>query len=279
MATIDAGRRDDAGTHRLLIVAAEEISGGELRDAIAEHVGERAAEVRLIAPALTESGIEHAMGDVDDALAAARERLEHSAAELERAGISAEAEVGDSDLRLAIQDALQTFDADEILIVAHRDGGPYLERQGIEEAEHDFEPPITELFVERPAGGQPRVAEVEHVDPGQDRADPGEQEPESRNLPPFSPRDLVGILVAIVGTIVLVVIAASGSDDLSGDGGLTSQSVQILIAGGMGLVNLAHVVGLTLFQAGPYRGLGRGLFANLSLYGTPLAIVISLLLG
>jgi hypothetical protein len=279
VATIDAGRRDDAGTHRLLIVAAEEISGGELRDAIAERVGERTAEVRLIAPALTESGIEHAMGDVDDALAAARERLEHSAAELGRAGIATEATVGDSDLRLAIQDALQTFDADEILIVAHRYGGPYLERQGIEEAEHDFEPPITELFVERPAGGQPRVAEVERVDAGRRRADPGEEEPESRNLPPFSPRDLLGIAVAIVGTIVLVVLAAGGSDDLSGDSGLSSQSVQILIAGGMGLINLAHVVGLTLFQAGPYRGFGRGLFANLSLYGTPLAIVISLLLG
>jgi len=279
VATTDAGRRGDAGTHRLLIVAAEEISGGELRDAIAERVGERTTEVRLIAPALTESGIEHAMGDVDDALAAARDRLEHSAAELERAGISAESAVGDSDLRLAIQDALQTFDADEILIVAHRDGGPYLERQGIEEAEHDFEPPITELFVERHGGDEPTVADVERVGPGQDRADPGEEEPESRNLPPFSPRDLVGIVVAIVGTIVLVVIAASGGDDLSGEGGLSSQSVQILIAGGMGLINLAHVVGLTLFQAGPYRGFGRGLFANLSLYGTPLAIVISLLLG
>jgi hypothetical protein len=123
------------------------------------------------------------------------------------------------------------------------------------------------------------VADVEHVDAGQRRADPGEEEAESRNLPPFSPRDLLGILVAIVGTIVLVVIAASGGDDLSGDSGLSSQSVQILIAGGMGLINLAHVVGLTLFQAGPYRGFGRGLFANLSLYGTPIAVVISLLLG
>jgi hypothetical protein len=267
------------GAFRLLVVAAEEISGGELRDAIGEHVEGREAEVRLIAPALTESGLEHAMGDVDHALVAARERLEHSAAELGRAGIEAEAAVGDADLRLAIQDALQTFDADEILIVAHRDGGPYLERQGIAEAERDFEPPITELFVERHQGGEPTVAEVEHVEPGQHRADTGEHEPESRNLPPFSPRDLIGITVAIVGTIVLVVIAASGGDDLSGRSGLSSQSVQILIAGGMGLINLAHVVGLTLFQAGPYRGFGRGLFANLSLYGTPLAIVISLLLG
>jgi hypothetical protein len=285
VATTDVDRRGDAGTHRLLIVAAEEISGGELRDAVAERVGERTAEVRLIAPALTESGIAHAMGDIDDALVAARERLEHSAAELGRAGISAETAVGDSDLRLAIQDALQTFDADEILIVAHRDGGPYLERQGIDEAEQDFEPPITELFVERPAGAQPKVADVEHVDAGQRRADPGEEEAESRNLPPFSPRDLVGIVVAIVGTIVLVVIAASGGDELGQPGGFgaedsfSSEAAQTVIAGLMGLINVAHVVGLTLFQTGPYRGFWRDFFAWLSLYGTPVAIVVSLLLG
>jgi hypothetical protein len=43
----------------------------------------------------------------------------------------------------------------------------------------------------------------------------------------------------------------------------------------MGLINLAHVVGLTLFQAGPHRGGARDFFARLSLYGTPLAIVVS----
>jgi hypothetical protein len=47
----------------------------------------------------------------------------------------------------------------------------------------------------------------------------------------------------------------------------------------MGLVNVAHVVGLTLFQAGPYRGFWRDFFARLSLYGTPIAIVVCLLLG
>jgi hypothetical protein len=271
-------------THRLLVVAAEEISGEELRDAIAEHVRGREAEVLLIAPALIESAIEHAMGDIDAARAAAAERLRRSAAELERAGIDVEGAVGDSDLRLAIQDALQTFDADEILIVAHRDGGPYLERQGIEEAERDFEPPITELFVERRGSGEPRVADVETVGAGQHRADPEEVEPASRNLPPFSPRDLLGIVVAVVGTIVLVVIAA-GAGDLSEPGGFgaddsfSSGAAQVVIAGLMGLVNVTHVVGLTLVQAGPYRGFWRDFFARLSLYGTPIAIVVSLLVS
>jgi hypothetical protein len=92
--------------------------------------------------------------------------------------------------------------------------------------------------------------------------------------------------VAIVGTIVLVILAASGSENLNSNGGfgsesgggLTDQSVRILIAGAFGLINLAHVVGLTLFQSGPYRGGFRDFFANTSLYGTPLAIVVSALL-
>jgi hypothetical protein len=267
------------GTSRLLVVAAEEISGAELREAIAERVEGGDAEVVLIAPALTESPLDHAMGDVDEAMKAARQRLEHSAAELERSGIRAQAAVGDPDLRLAIQDALQTFDADEIVIVAHRDGGPYLERQGIEEAERDFEPPITELFVERHDEGEPTVADVEHHEAGQREADPSEHEPDSRNLPPFSPRDLLGIAVALVGTVILVVLAATGTDDLSGEGGLSAQSAKILIAGGMALVNLAHVIGLALFQAGPYRGFWRSFFARLSLLGTPVAIVVCLLLS
>lgn len=77
-----------------------------------------------------------------------------------------------------------------------------------------------------------------------------------------------------------MVLAANGSDDLSGDqGGLSSQAARILIAGGMGLINIAHVIGLTLFQAGPHRGFGRDFFARLSLIGTSVAIVVSLLLG
>lgn len=103
----------------------------------------------------------------------------------------------------------------------------------------------------------------------------------SANLPPFSPRDVLGIAVAIVGTIVLVILAASGGENLnstggfgsSSGGGFTDQSARILIAGALGLINLAHVVGLTLF-----RGAWRDFFARLSLYGTPVAILVSALL-
>jgi hypothetical protein len=262
---------------RILLVAAEEVHGAALRDAVAEHVRDHdRTEVRLIAPALTDTVLESAMGDVDDAMVAARERLAHSAEELRRAGIDAETAVGDSDLHLAIQDALQTFDADEIVIVAHRDGGPTMERRGIEESERDFEPPITELYVDRHDGSEPTIADVEQLPAGHAEAVADERRARSENMPPYSPRDVLGIVVAIVGTIILVVLAA----DVSGGNlnALSSESVTILIAGAVGLINVAHVVGLTLFQANAYRGFGRELFARLSLYGTPAAIVVCLLI-
>jgi hypothetical protein len=278
------GGATSARSHQLLVVAAEEVGSDDVADAIVDRAGGTAGEVRLLAPAIDQSALEHAMGDVDQANAQARDRAARSAEALRKRGLNVAVGVGDPDLRLAIQDSLQTFDADEIVIVAHRDGGPYLERQGIEEAERDFEPPITELYVDG-NGAEPSIAEIEHKPGGQPAADPQEVEPGSRNLPPFSPRDLLGITVAIIGTIILVVLAASGNDNLNSnggfgtdDGGFTNQSARILIAGLMALINLAHVIGLVLFQAGPYRGFARTFFARASLYGTPLAILACLLL-
>ena len=271
-------KQSDSG-YRLLVIAADTVTGAQLRDAVADRAQDREIEVRLIAPALAGSKLGHVMGDVDEARAVAAERLERSTEELERAGLKVDGAIGDGDLKLAIQDALQTFPADEIVIVAHRDGGDVFETQWIEGAEREFEPAITEIYVDHPDRGEAVVADIEKLPAGQDRADPEEEEPESRNLPPFSPRDLLGIAVAIVGTIVLVILAASGNDNLNdGDNAFSSQSARILIAGAMALLNLAHVIGLVLFQSGPYRGFGRDLFARLSLFGTPTAIIACLLL-
>jgi len=267
--------RRAAVPHRVLIVAAAEVTGPDVRQAILERVG-GAGEVRIVAPALTRTAIERAMGDVDDAIAAAQERVDRALEQIGEAGVVATGGVGDSDLRLAIQDELQTFAADEIVIVAHEDDAPAHEHREIADAEKSFEPPIVELYVSHGGGPGARVAEVEEVGPGTTEADAGEVEPGSGNLPPFSPRDLTGIVVAIVGTGVLVVLAASCGDIASE--GFNSCAARLLLAGAFALVNLAHVVGLTLFQSGPYRGFWRSFFADTSLYGTPAAIVVSALL-
>jgi hypothetical protein len=262
---------DATGTYRLLVVAAEAVDGEQVRNEVAQRAKGRDTEVRLVAPAIDQSKLEHVMGDVDEATDRARQRLERSAQALERAGLEpVDARIGDADLKQAIADALGDFDADEILIVAHSGGGPSYEKDWIEDAEREFSQPITEIYVDREA----HVTDVEHT-AGHAEAGPGEIEGQSENMPPFSPRDVLGIVVAIAGTIVLVVLAATGSEDLEG---LSSQSLRVMLAGGFGLINLAHVVGLTLFQSEGHRGAARTLFANLSLYGTPAAIVVSALL-
>lgn len=263
-------------SQRLLIVAAAEIAGPEVREALAERIDEGVTEIRVVAPALTETVIEQTMGDVDDAIAAAQQRLDRALEQIGEEGAVTSGAVGDSDLRLAIQDALQTFDADEILIVAHEDAPLAQEHEGIADAEKSFEPPITELYVTG-EGGEARVAEVEEVGPGVQEVDPGEVQTESRNLPPFGIRDAIGILVAVVGTGALVILAAS-CETVGFAEGFDSCAARLLLAGLFGLINLAHIVGLTLFQAGPYRGFWRDFFAETSLYGTPAAIVVSAVL-
>lgn len=272
---------------RLLVVAAATVAGPELRDAVAERAeGRGRTEVYVIAPALTETKFEHVAGSIDDAIAGAQDRLERSLAELREAGVEATGATGDSDLRLAIEDALREFEADEILLVAHRDDPPPLERDGIAEAERVIEPPITELYVtgER---DESHIADVEEVARGTSEKVSGEHEGRSPNMPPFALADVGAILIAVVGTLVLVVLAANCGDDQSlntrggfaDDDGFGGCELRLLLAGGLGLVNIAHIVGLTLFQAGPYTGFWRTFFSRLSLIGTPAAIVVSLLVG
>lgn len=100
----------------------------------------------------------------------------------------------------------------------------------------------------------------------------------SGNLPPFTRLDIVGILVALFGTMALILLAATTADQDSGSLGSVSAG-RILIAVGASLVNLAHVVGILLFESVGYHGVFERFFAKLSLIGTPVAIVASLALG
>ena len=74
-------------------------------------------EVLVVAPALN-SRLRHWVSDDDTALRRARARLTAFVERLERRGSHAEGRVGDSDPLLAINDALVTFRADEIVIAA-----------------------------------------------------------------------------------------------------------------------------------------------------------------
>jgi hypothetical protein len=58
----------------------------------------------------------------------------------------------------------------------------------------------------------------------------------------------------------------------------TLAATTILIALGMALINLAHVVGLFLFQSVRYDGIFSRFFARLSLIGTPIAVAVAAVL-
>lgn len=103
-----------------------------------------------------------------------------------------------------------------------------------------------------------------------------------RNLPPFDRSQLLGLTVAIVGTLILGVLAATcdsgpGTEVEHGGGTSGECTARLLIAVGVALINAAHIVGLFLFESVGYRGFFARMFATLSLVLTPLAIVVSLL--
>lgn len=260
---------------RLLIVSPNPVDGASLRDEVKRRAGGGPAEVRLIMPAVEDSKLKHAFGDVDDARAQSQGQLQETIDGLDDEGITLTAAVGDADPLIATEDALGTFPADEVLIVTHPDrDAEWFEEDLFERAAKRFEPPIVHVEI---SGNGESLHEAEQSSSGVSRDEPEEGELElSENLPPFSRRDLLGMIVAIAGTIVLAILAASSDHGDSGFAG--SSAVRILIAIAFALINLAHVVGLVFFNSQQYRGAGRALFANLSLWGTLTAIVVSLLL-
>lgn len=135
--------------HRILIVANETCPC----PALLEEVRERATRhdphrVHIVAPALN-SRLRHYLSDVDDAVAAASDRLADALQFLEGAGVDAGGSVGDADPLVAVADCLHVFPADEVLVSTHPPGrSHWLERRLPERIEHDFGLPVIHLVSE-----------------------------------------------------------------------------------------------------------------------------------
>ena len=140
--------RSAPGERRILVIANETVGGEALRDAIhrrSEGVEER---VRVVCPALM-SPFRYFASDEDGPRAAAQERLRQSLERLQDVGITAEGEVGDADPVQAIEDALRTFGADEVIISTHPEGrSQWLERGVVRAARTRFDVPITHVVVD-----------------------------------------------------------------------------------------------------------------------------------
>ena len=133
---------------RILVVANETVGGDALRKEIRSRSEGYNAEVLVVTPALN-SPIRTFTSDEDQARAAAQQRLEASLERLGQAGIDARGEVGDGDPLQAIEDALRTFGADEVIISTHPEGrSNWLERGVVSGARERFAVPITHVVVD-----------------------------------------------------------------------------------------------------------------------------------
>ena len=141
-------RHSAADERRILVIANETVGGGTLRDCIREKSEGYRAKVLVVTPALN-TPLRHWASDEDPAREAARKRLDASLARLRAAGVQARGEVGDGEPLQAMEDALRTFGADEIIISTHPEGrSHWLERGVVTRARERFAVPITHVVVD-----------------------------------------------------------------------------------------------------------------------------------
>jgi hypothetical protein len=133
---------------RILVIANETVGGDELLTILREKASGVNEQVLVVCPALN-SQVRTWASDEDGARSAAQARLDASLARLRQHGVQAQGEVGDGDPLQAVEDALRTFGADEIVISTHPEGrSNWLERNVVGAARERFDVPITHGFVD-----------------------------------------------------------------------------------------------------------------------------------
>jgi hypothetical protein len=137
---------------RILVIANETVGGDELLAILRQKAAGVNERVLVVCPALN-SQVRTWASDEDGARSAAQKRLDASLARLRQDGVHAHGEVGDGDPLQAVEDALRTFGADEIVISTHPEGrSNWLERNVVGAARERFDIPITHVVVDLEAG-------------------------------------------------------------------------------------------------------------------------------
>jgi hypothetical protein len=264
--------------HRLLAIVTDSLDGPEPIEEIRRAGNGGSAQVHLVVPAVEATSFRHTLGDIDEPKQEAEERLRAALESLSRNGVTATGGVGDPDPVQAAQDALLEAPADEVLIFEREsDQARWFEQGLFERAQESLEPPLRMVIVHTGDPGGEHVVAVEKAGAGTVDADGSEVEiPISHNMPQVPRADLAGIVMAIVGTIAAIVLAAAAAAGADSETGWHAVAIGVAIA--IALVNMAHVVGLTLFESVHYQGGFAKFFRTLSLVGTPSAVLTNLLI-
>lgn len=262
--------------HRMIAVVTDELHGTEPIEQLRSGNGSGdGVEIRVVVPAVEANPLEHTLGGVDEPRRLAEQRLERVLGYLRVGRLQVSGEVGDPDPVRAAQDALLKEPADEVLIFEHcKSQAKWYENGLLERAEEEIEPPLRMVFLESADGQGDHVVEVEEAGRGTINPAAGKEFGGGAYVPGMTREDVAGIVAGIAGTIVVAILAAVAAGGSEKDTGWVA--VAILIAIGAALVNLAHVVGLTLFETVSYRGGFARFFRTLALVGTPLAILVNL---
>jgi hypothetical protein len=259
---------------RSVLAVVTDAFGGPETIAELRRQGNGEPAIRLVVPAVEATAFRHTMGDVDAPTRKAEERLRQVLAELRAAGLRVSGQVGDGDPVQAAKDALLEAPADEVLIIEHvHSQAEWFEDGLFERAQEGIEPPLRLVVVETDAEGE-HVVEVDRAAAGTVDLEAG-REVASAYLPGLTRGDLAGMVVGVVGTIAVIVVAAAATAAATPTGW---QAAAILIAIGTALINMAHVVGLTLMESVRYRGGFATFFRTLALIGTPVALLVNLLI-
>jgi hypothetical protein len=107
---------------KLLVVTSEPITADQLRAALPDDVDPADAEVMVVAPALQQSGLRFWLSDADDAIERARQVRTETVEQLGEAGVSASGDTGESDPMQAIEDAVNIFSPERILLFTQGEG-------------------------------------------------------------------------------------------------------------------------------------------------------------
>ncbi len=131
------------------MLTSEPISAAQLSAALPGDLDPGDVELMVVAPALQRSALRFWLSDADDAIEQAQRTEEETIERLSEEGVQAEGHTGESDPEQAIQDALETFPADRILVFTHPEREQrYREDVDVAVLEQRFRVPVQRATVE-----------------------------------------------------------------------------------------------------------------------------------